>query len=118
MALRPARSALLAIIAASALAGLSTGASAATARASGTVIIRSGPGYAYPVIGRLAGDETVSLSECTPSGTWCRIVHKGPSGWVLGSYLVGSAAKVQATPWKPLVNPFAQPYRRRGLFGR
>ena len=118
MALSPLRSVLLAASAAALLAGLPTGASAATARASGTVVIRSGPGYAYPVIGRLAGNESVSLSECTPSGTWCRIVHKGPNGWVLGSYLVGSAAKVQATPWKPLVNPFAQPYRRRGLFGR
>lgn len=109
------RLALTAAIAATTFAALATSASAATARASDPITIHAGPGNAYPVIGKLARNEVVSLSECTPSGTWCRIVHKGPNGWVLGSYLVGSAAKVQATPWRPLVNPFFHPYRR-GLF--
>jgi len=91
-----------------------TGALAATARASGAPRIYAGPGYGYAVIGQLAGGEVVSLSECTPRGIWCRVARdRGPNGWVLGSYLVGSAAKVNATPWRPLVDPFARPFHRR-----
>lgn len=79
---------------------------APTARASATLTIYAGPGQLYAPIGRLPRNSVVSLSECTPRATWCRIVHDGPDGWVLGSYLVGSAAKVEATPWRPLVDPF------------
>ena len=85
---------------------------AASARASGAPRIYAGPGYGYADIGRLAQNEVVNLSECTPRGVWCRIVHDGPDGWVLGSYLVGSAAKVNATPWRPLVDPFFRPRHR------
>jgi len=81
-------------------------ASAATARASATLTIYDGPGYGYFRIGKLPRGAVVRLAECTPRGTWCRILYDGPSGWVLGSYLIGSAAKVDATPYKPLVNPF------------
>ena len=81
-------------------------ASAATARASATLRIYSGPGYDYATIGRLPKNAVVSLAECTRRITWCRIVYNGPTGWVLGSYLIGSPAKVDATPMTPLVNPF------------
>ena len=81
-------------------------ASAATARASATLRIYDGPGYDYATIGRLPKDAVVKLAECTPRGFWCRVVYNGPTGWVLGSYLIGSAAKVDATPFRPLVNPF------------
>jgi uncharacterized protein YraI len=90
----------------------SSGAEAATARASGAPAIYAGPGYGYAVIGRLAPNEAVSLAECTPRALWCRIVHDGPGGWVLGSFLVGAAAKVNATPWQPLVNPFSHRFHR------
>jgi len=90
----------------------SAGAVAATARASGAPAVYAGPGYGYAMIGRLASGEVVSIAECTPRAVWCRIVHAGPDGWVLGSFLVGAAAKVNATPWQPLVNPFHHPFRR------
>lgn len=108
------KSLLPSIAAAALLAAFgATNALAATARASGAPRIYAGPGYGYAVIGRLAQGEVVGLSECTPRGVWCRIVHDGgPNGWVLGSYLVGSAAKVNATPWRPLVDPFAHPRHR------
>ena len=103
---------LLAALVAATLCALTGGASAATARASGAPIIYAGPGNGYAPIGRLAPNEVVRLAECTPSGRWCRVLHNGPSGWVLGSYLIGSAAKVEATPYRPLVDPFRPLFRR------
>jgi uncharacterized protein YraI len=96
-----------------ALAGLALPAGtavAATARASSALTMYAGPGYAYPPVGRLSRNAVVHLAECTPSGRWCRIEN---GGWVLGSYLVGSAAKVEATPWQPLVNPFHRMFPHR-----
>lgn len=81
-------------------------AAAATARASAPLTIYAGPGYDYEPIGKLPKNAVVKLAECTPRIFWCRIVYDGPTGWVLGSYLIGSAAKVDATPFRPLVNPF------------
>lgn len=84
-----------------------SGASAATARASDPLTIYAGPGYGFAPIGRLPRGAVVRLSECTPRSVWCRIVtDEAPNGWVLGSYLIGSAAKVEATPWRPLGSPF------------
>jgi uncharacterized protein YraI len=80
-------------------------ANAATARASDPLTIYDGPGYAYAPVGRLGRDEVVRLAQCTPSGRWCYVLHDGPNGWVLASYLIGSAAKVDATPHRPLVTP-------------
>jgi uncharacterized protein YraI len=97
---------LAAVLGALALGALSGAAQAATARASDPLTIYAGPGYWYAPIGKLQKNEVVRLSECTPRGVWCRIIRDGgPNGWVLGSYLIGSAAKVEATPWRPLVNP-------------
>jgi uncharacterized protein YraI len=99
------------------LGALSLGAAlAATARASDPLTLYAGPGYDYPPIGRLARNEVVRLAQCTPSGRWCYVVHNGPDGWALASYLVGSAAKVEATPWRPLVTPgfgLFRPWHRR-----
>jgi uncharacterized protein YraI len=112
------RLAFITALAAIAVMGLATETAAApTARATGTLSIHSGPGNRFPVIGRLPDSSVVSLSECTPSQSWCRIASGGPDGWVLGSYLVGSAAKNQVTPWRSLVDPFLDhgrgfPFRR------
>ena len=86
-------------------AGLADPAFAATARASDPITIYAGPGAFYAPVGRLARNEVVKLSQCTPRGTWCLVTHNGPEGWVLASYLVGSAAKVEATPWRPIGGP-------------
>jgi hypothetical protein len=49
------------------------------------------------------------LSRCTRESIWCRIVYEdGPDGWVLGSYLVGSAAKMRVTP-PEFTNPIFVP---------
>lgn len=79
---------------------------AAEARATGNLPIRSGPGSWYPVVGTLPDGERVGLSRCTRQSAWCKIIYDdGPDGWVRGSYLVGSAAKMRATP-PEFTNPF------------
>lgn len=49
------------------------------------------------VAGVLRAGEDVTLDTCTPDGIWCRVIHDGPPGWVLASFLVGAQAKVDAT---------------------
>ena len=91
---------------AAALVALATPASAAEARATGDLPIRSGPGSWYRVIGTLPDGTRVGLSRCTRQSRWCKIIYDdGPDGWVLGSYLVGAAAKMRATP-PEFVDPF------------
>lgn len=89
-----------------ALAAFALPAMAGEARSSAVLPVHAGPGNAYAVIDRLAKNEVVEVVRCTYWGRWCYIEHKGPDGWVLASYLVGSAAKLEATPPKFLVNPF------------
>ena len=98
----------LAFAAAAAVAALATvpAIAAPTARASAVLTLYAGPGSWYQPIGKLAKNEVVSIAECTRHSYWCRVVHNGPTGWVLGSYLIGSAAKIDATPYEPLVDPF------------
>ena len=67
-----------------------------TARVSGGAIqVRSGPGSGYDSIGVLPNGTEVTLERCTRSGAWCLVTD---TGWVRASYLVGAAAKVNATP--------------------
>ena len=95
-----------AILFAAFAACIATPAFAADARATGNLPIRSGPGDFYRVIGTLPDNTSVGLSRCTRQSIWCKIVYdEGPDGWVLGSYLVGSAAKMHATP-SEFTNPF------------
>lgn len=69
---------------------------APTARVSGgNIAVRSGPGYHYPAIGRLADGTEVTLDYCTRNDRWCFVTD---TGWVLGSYLVGWSAKIPVTP--------------------
>jgi uncharacterized protein YraI len=79
--------------------------SRSTARATGTLPIRSGPGIRYTTIGYLPDGAAVHLRECTPRQLWCLIVNPdGPDGWVRASYLVGSPAKMQVTPQSPFLD--------------
>ncbi|WP_417729674.1 SH3 domain-containing protein [Roseovarius sp.] len=88
------------LVLAAALLALATPAFAAsTARATGNLPIRSGPGDYYRTISTLPDGTRVGLSQCTRHSRWCKIVYDdGPDGWVLGSYLVGSPAKARVTP--------------------
>ena len=78
-----------------------------TARASGVQAIHSGPGSYYPVIGKLADQERVYLDQCTRHQRWCHVVQLdgGPSGWVPGSWLIGSPAKNAVTPFEFSFDP-------------
>jgi uncharacterized protein YraI len=94
---------------AAALAALAATPAAAvpTARASGVLAVHTGPGDFYPVIDRLEKNERVTLSRCTRHARWC-FAHQldgGPSGWVPGSYLIGSAAKNAVTPFEFSFDP-------------
>lgn len=73
-----------------------------TARATGNLPVRSGPGAGYAIIGTLKNGSRVHLDRCTRESNWCLFVDdEGDSvGWVRGSYLVGSAAKLEVTPQK------------------
>ena len=73
---------------------------AATARTSGTQAVHSAPASFAPVLGKLPGNTRVAVIQCTRKARWCLVdpIAGGPSGWVLGSYLIGSAAKLQVTP--------------------
>jgi uncharacterized protein YraI len=85
-------------IAAVALA-LPTAVSAAepTARVSGDIAVRSGPGSDYRAIGRLESGTRVSLDYCTRDDRWCLV---SGTGWVNASYLIGWSAKIPATPFR------------------
>ena len=100
-----------------AIAGLGALALAATAgssfansaRASDAISIFDGPDSFTNVIGRLEAGEQVTIDRCTASGIWCRVFHDGPTGWVPASYLIGAAAKADATPGTSLTDaPFDQ----------
>lgn len=85
-------------------------ASASQARASGDVPVRSGPGGGYEVIDHLEDGEYYDVEDCTHRAYWCLVSDDGDElGWVRGSYLVGSGAKTEATPFEPLV-PFPFPF--------
>jgi uncharacterized protein YraI len=75
-------------------------ASRSTARASGDIPVRAGPGSGYAIIGTLRNGVAVHLQRCTRDSNWCLFLGKDgePAGWVRGSYLVGSAAKLEVTP--------------------
>ena len=81
-------------------------ASAATAYASDKISVFSGPHVAYnEIIGLLQPGETVSIDRCTASGEWCRVFAAQVTGWVPASYLIGAAAKNDATPLQSLTSP-------------
>ena len=90
-------------LAAAALLALCAGpaAAASTARASGVLAIHLGPGSYYATIDKLRKNERVAVAQCTRKARWCLVdqFDGGPSGWVEGSYLVGSGAKNAVTPF-------------------
>lgn len=99
--MRTALAALALIAATLALPAAAEAASTATARASGDVPLRAGPGSRYAVIDKLANGTRVHLERCTYESNWCLVLIDGePAGWARGSYLIGSAAKLQVTPRK------------------
>jgi uncharacterized protein YraI len=103
----PAKLALAALSLTLALGPLAAvSAAAGEARASGDVPVRSGPGDRYRVIDRLFDGEYYDVLRCTRQSRWCLVAEDGYRlGWVRGSYLVGSGAKAQVTPFEFLIKP-------------
>jgi hypothetical protein len=62
---------------------------------------------ANEIIGLLQAGDVVTIQRCTVDGNWCRVLSDQPTGWVPGSYLVGSPAKADATPLLSLTAPSA-----------
>lgn len=73
-----------------------------TARVSGNIAVRSGPGMDYRTIGRLENGSRVTLDYCTRDDRWCLVTD---TGWVNASYLVGWSAKIPVTPFRFLGSP-------------
>ena len=61
----------------------------------GNIPVYAGPSYNYATIGNLPDGTEVTLEYCTRNGVWCQVTD---TGWVLASYLVGAAAKLEVTP--------------------
>lgn len=61
----------------------------------GNIVVHTGPDMRYPTIGRIPDGTEVTLDYCTRDDEWCLVTG---TGWVLGSYLVGWAAKIPVTP--------------------
>ncbi|RYE09513.1 MAG: SH3 domain-containing protein [Hyphomicrobiales bacterium] len=103
----------LALLAAGAvlLAGLAAASPALadrpTARSSGVQAVHLFPRSGSAVIDKLRNNERVYLDRCTRKARWClvRQLDGGPSGWVPGSWLIGSPAKVQVTPFEFSFDP-------------
>jgi uncharacterized protein YraI len=93
------------------------------AYASDKISIFAGPHYrANEIVGMLLPGETVTVQRCTADGKWCRVLSREPTGWVPASYLIGAAAKANATPLQSLTTPPAVPmqkpfkFRSGGIF--
>ena len=99
--------ALPAPLAALAVLAAALPAEAATARTSGTQAVHTAPASSAPILGRLPGNTRVAVIQCTRQARWCLVdpVAGGPSGWVPGSYLIGSAAKNSVTPFEFSFDP-------------
>jgi hypothetical protein len=69
--------------------------------------VRSGPGTSFVIVDTLYRGEVVNVVECTAAGTWCRIEHAGPDGWVSRSYL--TAPNGAGTPGAPVQFGFTIP---------
>lgn len=78
-----------------------------TARASGVEAVHTAPRSSSPIIDKLAKNERVYLDRCLRKQTWCHVIQLdgGPSGWVPGSYLIGSPAKNAVTPFEFSFDP-------------
>lgn len=91
----------------SALAATPAEAARPTARASGVQAIHTQPRSYSPIVDKLANQERVYLDDCTRQQRWCHVIQLdgGPSGWVPGSYLIGSPAKNLVTPFEFSFDP-------------
>lgn len=82
------RNTIASVIAISTLLATAGAALAASAVATTAVNVRSGPGTGYAIRDSLYTGEQVDVEGC--NGSWCKIQHVGPDGWVSKTYLAAS----------------------------
>lgn len=74
-------------IAATALVGAATAASAQEAFTTNDVAMRAGPGTRYPVVRMLPEDARVYIHGCLSNWDWCDVSWRRSRGWVFSDYL-------------------------------
>lgn len=98
--------AIIAALALGAIAFAPLPALAGQARASGNVDVHSGPGDNYRTIAKLRNGRYYEVLDCTRQARWCLVGDDyDVIGWVRGSSIVGSPAKVRVTPFEFQVTP-------------
>lgn len=96
-----------------ALSALPSMAQSTGAYASNKISIFQLPRYrANEIVGMLLPGEQVVVQRCTANGKWCRVLSRQPTGWVPASYLIGAAAKNNATPLQSLTTPPPVPMQK------
>jgi uncharacterized protein YraI len=87
MKLKTTLAALAALCAAAFIAGP---ASAQTVYATAHLNLRSGPGFQYPVIGRVQYQVPALVTGCLADSSWCSLTAGGMSGWASAQYLTAN----------------------------
>ena len=92
------------------LAGLAFAAPAmaASARTTGDVNVRTGPGTGYARVGTLPAGTRVDLRGCEDN--WCNVRGAGLGGWVSANYLTNYVGRPPAVVIQPRNRP---PHRPR-----
>ena len=65
--------------------------------------VRSGPGFAWPVTGKISANGKVHILTCATGNTrgWCKVRYAAGTGWVEASALAPSGASgVKIAPFK------------------
>jgi uncharacterized protein YraI len=57
---------------------------AAPARVTGSVDLRQGPGFGYPVIAAIPVGNIVNIGDCR--GRWCAVVWRGLTGYAVATH--------------------------------
>ena len=76
-------------LAATALLGAATAASAQEAYTTNDVSMRAGPGTRFPVVRMIPEDAVVYIHGCLRNWDWCDVSWRRSRGWVFSDYLEG-----------------------------
>ena len=74
-------------LAAMALAGGISAASAATSYVTADVNLRQGPGTSHSSVDVVTNNSQVELHGCLEDRSWCKVTSRGKTGWLSGNYL-------------------------------
>lgn len=82
----------LLMFSAAALAMATAPAMAEMATATTDLNLRAGPSSREPVIGMIAGGDSVNIDGCVNNGRWCKVSMANGEGWVSSRFLAGDFA--------------------------